>query len=224
MDAVACGTRRLRSRLYPARVRRPVGRSVPGIRFSRASPANPGRSPARTQSAPSEPAELAGYKALHGSCTSFKPVKTIANSSASFAFACERGTFQLDVNIGAGGKLGGFTGRSMGVTPPAKIGKLFATALALHMNPTWNAATYAEVFPKKQIPEPQARAFAAKLRSQFGTCKAAAFGHELFSWTLDLVCTKNGPLVLAIQLKDDEPIGIQFRPPQRAASSRCPTR
>jgi len=173
---------------------------------------------------PAEPAELAGYKALHGTCTSFRLVKTGATGSASFAFTCEHGTFELDVNLAAGGKISGFVGRSISVTPPAKVGKLFATAVALHMNPTWNPAAYAEVFPNKQIPEAQARAVAASLHAQFGTCKAGAFGHELFSWTLDLVCAKGGPLVLAIQLKDDELIGIRFRSPQSATPSRCPTR
>jgi hypothetical protein len=173
---------------------------------------------------PEEPAELAGYKALHGTCTSFKPIVAAGGGSASYAFTCEHGTLELDVNFGAGGKIAGFAGRSKSVKPPASVGKLFATALALHMNPTWNAAAYAQVFPKKQIPEAQARAFAANLRTQFGTCKAGAFGHELFSWTLELVCPKGGPLVLSIQLKDDELIGIQFRPPLGATPTRCPTR
>jgi hypothetical protein len=128
------------------------------------------------------------------------------------------------VNLGAAGKIAGFAGRSKGVKPPANVGKLFATALSLHMNPTWSSAAYAQVFPKKQIPEAQARAFAANLRTQFGTCKVGAFGHVLFSWTLELVCTKGGPLELSIQLKDDELIGIQFHPPQGTTPARCPTR
>jgi len=173
---------------------------------------------------PREPDELAGYKALHGTCTSFKPTKVRASNSATFAFTCERGQLELDAELDGTGKMTGFLGRSPNLTPPASVSKIFATALALHMSPKWSETGYAQVFPKKQIPEAQARAFAANLRGQFGTCKAGAFMHEAFDWSLELICSKGGPLELSIQLKGDELVGIQFHPPQGSEQRRCPTR
>jgi hypothetical protein len=112
---------------------------------------------------------------------------------------------------------------SPGITPPANVSKLFAAAVGLHLNPTWSDADYKRVFPKKQIPESQARAFAANLRVQFGTCKPGAFTHEGAGWTLDLKCSKGGAMALSIQLdKQGELEGIQFHPPATAEQQRCP--
>ncbi|HEX7700220.1 MAG TPA: serine hydrolase domain-containing protein, partial [Kofleriaceae bacterium] len=83
---------------------------------------------------PREPDELAGYKALHGNCTTFKLTKVGQNNALEFAMTCEHGPFELEVNL-SGDKLGGFTGRSPGVAPPDKIKKLIAAAIALHLDP-----------------------------------------------------------------------------------------
>jgi CubicO group peptidase (beta-lactamase class C family) len=172
---------------------------------------------------PREPDELAGYKALHGTCTAFKQTKLLPGGAARFAFTCERGQFEVDVNFDAAGKLGGFIGRSPGITPPANVSKLFAAAVGLHLNPTWSDADYKRVFPKKQIPEAQARTVAAQLRAQLGSCKSGAFTHEGTDWTLDLKCSKGGPIALSIQLdKQGELQGIQFHPPAGAEQQRCP--
>jgi CubicO group peptidase (beta-lactamase class C family) len=174
---------------------------------------------------PREHDELAGYKALHGTCTAFKQTKLLAGQVARFALTCERGTFEVDANFNAAGKLDGFLGRSPGITPPDNVAKFFAAALALHVNSAWSDATYKQVFPKKQIPEAQARAVAASLHTQFGTCKPNGFTHEGFGWTLDLKCSKGGPMALSIQFdKHDDLENIQFHPPPGAEPSRCPTR
>ncbi len=174
---------------------------------------------------PREHDELAGYKALHGTCTAFKQTKTLASQVARFAFTCERGQLEIDANFDAAGKLVGFIGRSPGVTPPENVAKLFATALALHMNPKWSSADYNRLFAKKQIPEEQVRTFAANLRTKYGTCKPGAFTHEAFSWTLDLKCSKGGPMALSIQIdKSGDLEGIQFRQQASADQPRCPTR
>jgi CubicO group peptidase (beta-lactamase class C family) len=173
---------------------------------------------------PREPEELAGYKALHGTCTAIKRTRMVP-SGERFALTCERGHFELDVNFGAGGKLGGFIGRSPGVTPPANVGKLFDAALALHLNQTWSTANYNRVFTKKLIPEAEVRAFAAGLRAQLGTCKPAGFMHEGLGWTLDLKCTKGSPVALSIQLDQHGDLdGITWHPPMGAEPPRCPTK
>jgi hypothetical protein len=174
---------------------------------------------------PREHDELAGYKALHGICTAIKQTKMRADGVARFALTCERGKFELDANFDAAGRLAGFLGRSPGATPPANLSKVFDAALALHLNPVWSPAVYKQVFPKKQIPEAQARAFAANLRTQFGTCKPAGFMHEGLGWTLDLKCSKGGPLVLSMEFDPHgELVVIQWHPPPGQEPQRCPTR
>jgi CubicO group peptidase (beta-lactamase class C family) len=174
---------------------------------------------------PREHDELAGYKALHGTCTAFTPTKMLPGGVARFAFTCERGALEIDANFDGAGKIGGFIGRSPGVTPPANVTKIFTAALALHMNAPWSDATYKLVFPKKQIPEAQARAVAASLRTQFGTCKPGAFTHEGFGWNVDLTCSKGGPVALSIQFDPHGDLeGIQFHPPAGREPQRCATR
>jgi hypothetical protein len=171
---------------------------------------------------PREHDELAGYKALHGTCTAIKDAKMVGGV-ARFTLTCERGHFELDVNLDGAGKIGGFLGRSLGATPPADVTKFFDTAIALHLNPTWNEASYKRIFPKKQIPEAEARTVAASLRTQYGTCKPAGFMHEAFGWTVDLKCTKGGPVALSIQFDEHGDLdGILWHPPSGAEPQRCP--
>ena len=96
---------------------------------------------------PREPDELAGYKALHGKCTAFALNKVTDRGALDFAMTCEHGPFDFELNL-AGGKLGGFTGISRGVTPPDNIKKLIAAAIALQFDPKWSEASYMLVFPK----------------------------------------------------------------------------
>ena len=173
---------------------------------------------------PREHEELAGYKALHGACTAFKQTKVLPGNGARFAFTCERGHFDVDVNF-AGGKIGGFIGRSAGMTPPANVAKIFTAAVALHLNAPWSDASYKLVFPKKQIPEAQARAVATDLHKQFGPCKLGKYTHEGFGWAVDLACAKGASLELGIQFDPKGDLeGIQFHPPEGTAPQRCPTK
>jgi len=174
---------------------------------------------------PREHEELAGYKALHGTCTAFKPLKMMGRA-ARFAFTCERGQLEIDAEFDGAGKIGGFTGHSPGVAPPPNIAKLFTAALALHINAAWSDAAYKIVFPKKLIPEAQARSVAAKLRAQFGTCKPDGFAHDGVGWTLDLKCSKGERLALSLELdKNGDIAGIGFHPPAgQEEPQRCPTR
>ncbi|HEY6033494.1 MAG TPA: hypothetical protein VIV58_04520, partial [Kofleriaceae bacterium] len=116
-------------------------------------------------------------------------------------------------------------GRSRGLTPPANIAKLFTAALALHLNAPWSDATYKQVFPKKQIPEAQARKVAADLKSQFGPCKPGKFSHEGFGWSVELACSKGKTLALGIQFDPHGDLeSIQFHPAEGAEPQRCMTR
>jgi hypothetical protein len=142
--------------------------------------------------------------------------------TARFTLACERGHFELDATLDAGGKLGGFVGRSPGATPPASYAKMFDAAVALYLG-TWSTAAYRKVFSKQQVPEPRAKTVTADLHAEFGTCKPAGFTHEGLGWTLDLKCSRGGPLQLSIELDDHGDIAqILFHPPSGVEPKRCP--
>jgi CubicO group peptidase (beta-lactamase class C family) len=171
---------------------------------------------------PREQEELASYKALHGTCTAVKPTKMLPGRTERFGVTCERGQFEIDANFDGTGKIVGFVGRSPGVVPPANVAKIFNAAVALHLNGPWSAAQYKLVFPKQQIPEPQARAVSKTLHTQFGPCKPGAYTHEAFGWTLDLDCSKGGRLVLTIDFDPQGTLqGIRFHPPEGAEPQRC---
>jgi CubicO group peptidase (beta-lactamase class C family) len=173
---------------------------------------------------PREHDELAGYKALNGTCTAVTPTKMLPGGVARFTFTCEHGPLEVDVNF-ASGKIGGFIGRSPGIAPPANVTRLFTTAVGLTFNPTWSAAAYKLVFPKQQIPEAQAREVSKGLRAEFGTCKPGQYTHEGFGWTLDLACSKGGPLALSIELDPHGDLqSILFHPPPGQERQRCATK
>lgn len=174
---------------------------------------------------PREQDELAGYKALHGTCTALKPTKMLPGRAERFGFTCERGQFEVEANFDGAGKIVGFIGRTAGAVPPAGIAKIFNAAVALHLNAPWSAATYKLVFPKQQIPEAQARAVSTSMRAQFGTCKPGAFTHEGFGWALDLDCSKGARLVLSIEFDKQGTLqNILFHPPDGAEPQRCSKR
>ena len=169
---------------------------------------------------PREPDELAGYKALHGKCTAFTLDKIDPHGALQFSMTCEHGPFELDVNL-AGDKIGGFIGITRGVTPPANIKKLIATAIALHFDKKWSEASYNVLFPTKLIPEDNARTVATQLQAQFGSCKQGAVAKEGPGWSVDLACSK-APVTMSIDVDAHGVLdGILFHPPQGAEPTRC---
>ena len=170
---------------------------------------------------PREPDELAGYKALHGACTAFTLNKVTQQGALQFAMTCEHGAFDFEVNL-AGDKIGGFIGRTHGVTPPDNIKKLLATAIALHFDPKWSEASYKLLFPQRMIPEDRARTVATQLQAEYGSCKQASVIKEGLGWAVDLACSKGGPLTLSIDVDAHGVLdGIFFHSPPGAGPSRC---
>ena len=170
---------------------------------------------------PREPDELAGYKALHGTCTAFKLKGVVMGGALDFAMTCEHGPFNFQVNL-AGDKLGGFTGVSPGAAPPDNIKKLIAAAISLTFDPKWSDASYKLVFPNHLLPEARVRAVGTSLRSEFGACKQASVTKEGLGWSIDLACSKGRPLTLSIHVDANDILdSIFFRPPPGAEPPRC---
>ncbi|MGN6110621.1 MAG: serine hydrolase domain-containing protein, partial [Kofleriaceae bacterium] len=169
---------------------------------------------------PREPDELASYKALHGTCTAFKLTKVVEGGALVFAMTCERGPFEFEVNL-SGDKIGGFTGRSPGTAPPDKVKKLIAAAIALNFDATWSDANYKLVFPTHLLSADRVRKTAARLRSDFGSCKQTSVTQEGLGWSVDLACSKGSPLTLSLVLDAHDALeGIFFHSPQGALPQR----
>jgi len=170
---------------------------------------------------PREPAELAGYKAQHGTCTAFKLAKVVEGGALDFAMTCDHGPFDFEMSF-HGDKIGGFTGRSPGATPPDKIKKLIAAAIALNFDTTWSDANYKLVFPTQLLSAARVREAATHLRSEFGACKQTAVTQEGMGWSVDLACSKGSALTLSLSLDAHDAIeGIFFRPPPGTTPQRC---
>lgn len=136
---------------------------------------------------PREPAELAGYKELHGACTAFALAHQDSPGSGTFDVTCERGTFQMQLATDAKGQIVGFAGFSRGVTPPPALDKAARAVLALHMK--WDDKIYAKHLAKA-APRDVMKALVTQFRARHGECKIVAPVHEAFDWGYQLACGK----------------------------------
>lgn len=132
---------------------------------------------------PIELAELTGYHALHGQCTSFQVARSQSPTNATFALQCERGRFEVQTSL-VRGKLGGFSGFSRGDATP-ELQKLATDALSLI--DTWDDAVFDRTF------DPAGRAVvkagSAKLHATLGSCQGEVV-HEASGWGIDATCTR----------------------------------
>jgi hypothetical protein len=98
-------------------------------------------SPERPPQVSVERAELAGYKALHGTCRSATPTDAISPSTARFQVDCERGAFELDISISSKtGLITGFHGTSREIAAPPALRKP-ADAIAA-LSGRWDAGLH----------------------------------------------------------------------------------
>jgi len=172
---------------------------------------------------PEEKDELAGYKALHGACTSATPVEVAAPMRARFKFACERGALVMEMSLAANGLIDGFFGESRDVTAPPDMAKTGAALTALMAK--WDEKAYVKALPKAAIKPADAKKVFDDLHAQHGACKVTAPVHEGFDWRFELACERNGNLVLNLQQdpKDKTVTGFGVRL-LMDPDSRCPKR
>jgi CubicO group peptidase (beta-lactamase class C family) len=136
---------------------------------------------------PREPAELAGYKQLHGTCTGFTVKEVRSPTNATFAMTCERGTFELEAAL-VGNKIGGFLGTSRHVAISAEATKAATTALALIAR--WDEATFARSFADAKAVHGLIKQSSEFLRADNGACKLGEVVHEALGWGFDAICDR----------------------------------
>jgi len=144
---------------------------------------------------PSEPAELAGYKQLHGACTSFAPLEVISPQRARLQLACERGPLELDVTLATSGRIRGFAGTSRVAHVPAELRNVADGLVAL--TSAWDDAVFKRVFKSSSKPRAAAKAYFDDVRVAHGACKLAAAIHRT-DWSLELACERGGGVEIAL--------------------------
>lgn len=159
---------------------------------------------------PSEPAELAGYKALHGTCSGYKLVEVTAPTRARFALTCERGQFEVTLSVDDKG-VKGFDGTSTGVAPDDVTR---AATDAAGLIGAWDEAAYQRWFANPEQLRSVYEPGAANLRKTLGNCTVGAISHEGTAWKLALTCA-SGPMVGAMQFVDGKITRLRIDPPPR---------
>lgn len=171
---------------------------------------------------PVEKDELAGYKALHGTCSSFKAKEVHSANEAVFAVTCERGSFELWVAISPkSGKITGFVGTSRDVTGPAP---LLAKAKAVaQLIGKYDDKAATKLYAHTKLPHDLIKTTSEGLHAAHGACQVKAPVHNGFDWIVELSCDRGGGIALAIQLDAKNNItGIRVGPEGNRGA--CPTR
>lgn len=172
---------------------------------------------------PEEKGELAGYKALHGACTGFHAVEVISRTRARLGFTCERGAFEVAMDLDPGSRrIVGFVGTSRGVSPPPALAAAAAGVASLVGR--WDERLYKRHLSKAQPPHDTMREAFAGLGRVHGACRVKAPVHVGFDWTFDLDCERGGGMRLTIVTDPAAPSvvkGVGFAPPE---GGRCPVR
>ena len=78
---------------------------------------------------PVEQAELAGYAKFHGRCESFELVRYDSSDHGRYRLNCERGTFEMELNL-SDGLIAGFVGTSSDVSAEPEVVALAQAELA----------------------------------------------------------------------------------------------
>jgi CubicO group peptidase (beta-lactamase class C family) len=166
---------------------------------------------------PLEPAEIAGYKKLHGSCSAFVVREIRSATSATLALTCERGQLELSIDIGPDGRMQGFLGTSRNVAVPGDITKLANAWLALVAR--WDEGAYTRTFVDRKLHD-QMKTVGKTVTANFGTCKIAEMVHEATGWGFDATCER-GKLHFFMDLETGK---IKTMDIQKLEGGGCPVK
>jgi hypothetical protein len=136
---------------------------------------------------PREHEELDGYRELHGACTRFALKEARSPTDATFAMTCERGRFELGMNL-AGRKLAGFAGVSHEVPVPPEVPR--AVNVALQLLARWDEAAFARAFADAKTIHDQIKQSSTFIGDDAGACKPGEIAHEILGWGVDATCQR----------------------------------
>jgi CubicO group peptidase (beta-lactamase class C family) len=171
---------------------------------------------------PEEKDEMAGYKALHGTCTAFHAVDAKSPTQATIGLTCERGTFEVDVTLDSTSrKIVGFLGTSRGVSAPPALAE--AAAAITSLSKGWDETIYKRYLATAQPPHDIMKGAIEPLAAAHGVCTVKTPRHVGFDWAFELDCERGGGLVLTLVTdpKDYSVKGLHVGPNQ---VGMCPVR
>jgi CubicO group peptidase (beta-lactamase class C family) len=170
---------------------------------------------------PVEKDELAGYKALHGTCSTYKVKDANSATEAVFDVSCERGSFEVLLIVSPkSGKITGFVGTSRNVTAPAPL--LARAKDVAKLIGKFDAKAAAKLFAHTKLPADRIKTTTEGLHAGHGACQVKGPVHNGFDWIVELTCERGGDLGMNLQLDAKNNItGIRIAP---ANNGPCPTR
>ena len=146
---------------------------------------------------PEEQGELAGYKALHGTCTSFAPSEVRSSHEARYAVQCERGRLEVTLLLAAEGSgVDGFFGVSRGIPAPAALANTGAAVATLVAK--WDERVYKAHLASARQPRAEIKAMFDGARGAHGSCKVREPVHDGLDWYFELACERGGGLELVV--------------------------
>jgi hypothetical protein len=146
---------------------------------------------------PEEQAELAGYKALHGTCKSVSIADVQTAHSVRLAMQCERGKLEMDVVVKPeSGLIDGFSGTSRGIAAPPEVAKTGEVVAALVAK--WDERVYKKQLAKAGPPPDEGKTMFAELRELHGSCKVREATHVGMDWSFTLACERGGELEVSL--------------------------
>ena len=169
---------------------------------------------------PREQDELATYKRLHGACTDMTVTETDGIANASFAVKCERGAFELRIDIDGKGLILGFIGFSRDVEMPKPLATAAKAIVSLHGK--WDDKLAAKYLAKTPVPLPEMKQLAAQFHERHGDCEVRRTIHGGFDWGYELACKKEDVEMMFTAAPTDptQLVGINLRP-VHGAQKKC---
>lgn len=171
---------------------------------------------------PVEKEELAGYKALHGTCTGYSVIEVESSASMKLALQCERGPMELRMLLGADGLVAGFVGITHGVPVPKETRKVADRVAALIAK--WDDATFKKHLTKTRRTRDELAATFERLRTAHGSCAVTSATFEGTDRRLDLDCARGEALSLVLETDPKDPDTIVELGFRGASEGACPVR
>ncbi len=169
-----------------------------------------------------EQVELAGYKALHGACRGYSTRGVRSPLSAALTMDCERGSLEMSVDLGADGKIKGFSGTSRDVAAPPELRKLGERVAALVKR--WDNGVYKKHLAHTPKPRDEAARLFDDLRSAHGACAVASLISRGGRKKLLLQCERGGDLELGLTIDAKTPDVIADYAIEPVDGGTCPRR
>jgi CubicO group peptidase (beta-lactamase class C family) len=169
-----------------------------------------------------EKEELAGYKKLHGVCRGFSPVDVRTSLAGHFNLECERGPFEMEVDLASDGKINGFVGISRDVPIPKDLRATADGVVALIRK--WDDATYRKYLSKATRRREDAVPMFEALRAAHGVCRVKTSRTLAFERRIELECERGGAVDLSLDVEEKSPTAVMRYSFQEANDGPCPSR